>query len=145
MKSKKEFSLRATRYTNTVHHRVLHPRPRNGTWRQDSFAARERYCLFTATAGNGVPRRPEGREPFPQSSSSSFSSTSTSGCRHYPAEITFLPVVATSSFLPYLWETFLPPRELEEKSGGGGGRRRRGRRIWKGGEAVTRSSNPWAD
>lgn len=41
------------------------PRPRNGTWRQDSFAARERYCLFTAAAGNGVPRRPEGREPFP--------------------------------------------------------------------------------
>lgn len=39
----------------------------------------------------------------------------TSGCRHYPAEITFLPVVATSSFLPYLWETFPPPRELEEE------------------------------
>lgn len=57
----------------------------------------------------------EGRGARGNRFQSSSSSSSTSGCRHYPAEITFLPVVATSSFLPYLWETFPPPRELEEE------------------------------
>lgn len=57
--------------------------------------------FFTASAGSDVSQRP--REPPPVSTS-----TSTSSCQHYPAEITFLPVVATSSFLPYLGD---PPRK----------------------------------
>ena len=85
----------------------------------------------------------KGGNRFQSSSSSSSSTSSTFGCRHYPAEITFLPVVATSSFLPYLWETFPPPRELEERR-----RRKKTKTRTKGSgrvEAVTRSSNPWAD
>lgn len=55
------------------------------------------------------------------------SGSSTSGCRHYPAEITFLPVVATSSFLPYLGTP-------HEKGGGLARRRRRisRQRGWSG-------------
>lgn len=71
----------------------------------------------------------KGGNRFQSSSSSSSSTSSTFGCRHYPAEITFLPVVATSSFLPYLWETFPPPREGEEEEEN----EDEDERIWKGG------------
>lgn len=55
----------------------------------------ERYCLFTASADT--------RRCF--SRGSRLASSSRFGpdlLRHYPREITFLPVVATSSFRPYL-------------------------------------------
>lgn len=135
--------------TNTVHHRVLHPRPRNGTWRRDSFAARERYCLFTATAGNGVPRCPEGRgargNRFQSSSSSSSTSTP-------PAAGIIRPRSPFYRSLRPRHSSLISGKRfpLHENS-----RRRRRKKtrtrtkdleVWPGRvETVTRSSNPWAD
>lgn len=121
----------------------------NGTRWQGSFVARERYCLFTVSAGNGVSRRP--REPgrrLPVAVSSSSSATGFP--RYYPAEITFLPVVATSSFVPYLGD---PPRK-SSKSHETTRTRKKTMDLWmelaeppeaNRRSTVTRSSNPWPD
>lgn len=69
----------------------------------------ERYCLFTVSAGT--------RRCFSRGSRLASSSRFGPGLlRHYPREITFLPVVATSSFRPYLETSPRSPLNGRRKS-----------------------------
>ena len=124
----------------------------NGTRWQGSFAARERYCLFYGLRRQRRFPTPEGaRETTPVAVSSSSSAPGLP--RYYPAEITFLPVVATSSFVPYLGD---PPRKSSREHETTRTRKKtmdlwmKSAGRWEPPEAnrrstVTRSSNPWPD
>lgn len=119
----------------------------NGTWWQDSFVARERYCLFTAFTGSSVSQRP--RE---------------SGNRLQFQFPRAPPPPAAGTIRPRSpFYRSLRPRHSSLISGtpheywARRRRRRRRRRRWISSErgwksaegsrrsTVTRSSNPWPD
>lgn len=72
---------------------------------------------------------------FPEGESLAVSLTHFFDSQHYPGKITFLPVVATSSFHPYLESCVRREREREERCQSenrrGDGRQRERKRQWR--------------